>query len=453
MALAQATAVGDAQVFQLSVATGAVTVAHTQDGDTDMQGRETRGMCRERLGRIEQFIDQTYVSTGKLPGALVQVWRRGELTLNTALGMADRERQVPLAEDSIFRIYSMTKPITSVAIMMLLEECKIALDDPVSKYIPAWENLGVFAGGFMESFQTRAPARPMLVVDLLRHTSGLTYGFQQNSNVDAAYRKHKLGDLAVEGTLDDMIAKLATLPLEFSPGEAWNYSVATDVLGYLVGKISGMPFDDFLKQRIFDPLGMVDTAFHVPQEKIGRFCACYAVGTLGSKVISPRGPMLQDDPQASPYLKKPAFLSGGGGLVSTAADYMRFARMLLNGGELDGVRLLSPKTLALMTANHLPGGVDLPRMSRSMFSEATYEGVGFGLGFATTIAPASTLIPGSAGDFFWGGAASTFFWVDPQEDLIGLFLTQLLPSSAYPVRRQLRTLVYSAITEPGTAPR
>ncbi|WP_227460786.1 serine hydrolase domain-containing protein [Cupriavidus pauculus] len=418
-----------------------------------MQGRETRGMCRERLGRIEQFIDQTYVSTGKLPGALVQVWRRGELTLNTALGMADRERQVPLAEDSIFRIYSMTKPITSVAIMMLLEECKIALDDPVSKYIPAWENLGVFAGGFMESFQTRAPARPMLVVDLLRHTSGLTYGFQQNSNVDAAYRKHKLGDLAVEGTLDDMIAKLATLPLEFSPGEAWNYSVATDVLGYLVGKISGMSFDDFLKQRIFDPLGMVDTAFHVPQEKIGRFCACYAVGTLGSKVISPRGPMLQDDPQASLYLKKPAFLSGGGGLVSTAADYMRFARMLLNGGELDGVRLLSPKTLALMTANHLPGGVDLPRMSRSMFSEATYEGVGFGLGFATTIAPASTLIPGSAGDFFWGGAASTFFWVDPQEDLIGLFLTQLLPSSAYPVRRQLRTLVYSAITEPGAAPR
>ena len=208
MALAQAAAVGGAQVFQLNAAAGAVTVAHTQDGDTDMQGRETRGMCRERLGRIEQFIDQTYVSTGKLPGALVQVWRRGELTLNTALGMADRERQVPLAEDSIFRIYSMTKPITSVAIMMLLEECKIALDDPVSKYIPAWENLGVFAGGFMESFQTRAPARPMLVVDLLRHTSGLTYGFQQNSNVDAAYRKHKLGDLAVEGTLDAAAASL-----------------------------------------------------------------------------------------------------------------------------------------------------------------------------------------------------------------------------------------------------
>ncbi|EHP44628.1 beta-lactamase [Cupriavidus basilensis OR16] len=416
-----------------------------------MQGSETQGMSRERLGRVERFIDENYIATGKLPGALIQVWRRGELALNSVLGLADRERQVPLAEDSIFRIYSMSKPVTSVAVMMLVEECKIALDDPVSKYIPAWENLGVYAGGFMESFQTRPAARPMLVVDLLRHTSGLTYGFQQNSNVDAAYRKLKLGEIATDGTLDDMIEKLAKLPLEFSPGEAWNYSVSTDVLGYLVGKVSGMPFETFLKNRIFDPLGMVDTAFYVPEEKASRFCACYAVGALGSKVVSTRGPVLQDDPRDSPYLKPPAFISGGGGLVSTAADYMRFARMLRQGGELDGVRLLGPKTLALMTANHLPGGVDLPRMSRSMFSEATYEGVGFGLGFATTLAPASTLMPGSAGDFFWGGAASTFFWVDPQEDLIGLFLTQLLPSSAYPVRRQLRTLVYSAITEPGAA--
>nr|WP_086004455.1 serine hydrolase domain-containing protein [Cupriavidus necator] len=418
-----------------------------------MQGRETQGMSRERLARIERFIDESYVANGKLPGALVQVWRRGELALNSVLGVADRERQVPLAEDSIFRIYSMTKPVTSVAIMMLVEQCKIALDDPVSKYIPAWEKLGVHAGGFMESFQTKPAARPMLVVDLLRHTSGLTYGFQQNTNVDAAYRKLKLGELATEGTLDEMIDKLAGLPLEFSPGEAWNYSVSTDVLGYLVGKVSGIPFDTFLKERIFEPLGMVDTGFHVPEDKVARFCACYAIGVLGSKVISNKGPMLQDDPRASPYLKPPSFISGGGGLVSTAADYMRFARMLLQGGELDGVRLLGPKTLKLMTANHLPGGVDLPAMSRSMFSEATYDGVGFGLGFATTVTPASTLIPGSAGDFFWGGAASTFFWVDPQEDLIGLFLTQLLPSSAYPVRRQLRTLVYSAITEPGAAPR
>ena len=411
--------------------------------------KEKQGMSCERLERIERFIDDNYIANGKLAGALVQVWRRGGLALNSLLGLADRERQVPLAEDSIFRIYSMTKPVTSVAVMMLVEECKIALDDPVSKYIPAWEKLGVHAGGFMESFQTRPLARPMLVVDLLRHTSGLTYGFQQNTNVDAAYRKLKIGELATEGTLEEMIEKLATLPLEFSPGEAWNYSVATDVLGYIVGKVSGTSFEVFLKERIFDPLGMVDTAFYVPQEKVSRFCACYAIGALGSKITSAQAPTLQDDPLISPYLNPPTFVSGGGGLVSTATDYMRFARMLLQGGELDGVRLLGPRTLALMTANHLPGGVDLPRLSRSMFSEAIYEGVGFGLGFATTVTPAATLIPGSAGDFFWGGAASTFFWVDPREDLIVLFLTQLLPSSAHPVRRQLRTMVYSAITDSG----
>jgi CubicO group peptidase (beta-lactamase class C family) len=414
-----------------------------------MGSKEKQGMSCERLERIEHFLNDNYIANGKLTGAVTQVWRRGSLALNAVQGLADRERQVPIAEDSIFRIYSMSKPITSVAVMMLLEECKIALDDPVSKYIPAWDKLGVYAGGFMESFQTRPPARPMLVVDLLRHTSGLTYGFHQNTNVDAAYRRLKLGDIGLDGTLDEMIEKLATLPLEFSPGDAWNYSVATDVLGYIVGKVSGMPFEVFLKERIFDPLGMVDTAFHVPEEKVSRFCACYAIGALGSKVVSEKGPTLQDDPRTSPYLKPPSFISGGGGLVSTAADYMRFARMLLQRGELDGVRLLGPKTLALMTANHLPGGVDLPRLSRSMFSEASYDGVGFGLGFATTMTPASTLIPGSAGDFFWGGAASTFFWVDPSEDLIVLFLTQLLPSSAYPVRRQLRTMVYSAITETG----
>ena len=414
------------------------------------EGLGKQGMSYERLARIERFLDDNYVATGTLAGTITQVWRRGELALNSVLGLADRERQKPMAEDAIFRIYSMTKPITSVAIMMLVEECKIALDDPVSKYIPSWEKLGVYAGGFMESFQTRAGARAMRVVDLLRHTSGLTYGFQQNTNVDAAYRKLKVGELATAGTLDEMIEKLGTLPLEFSPGEAWNYSVSTDVLGYLVGKVSGMAFEDFLKARIFEPLGMIDTAFYVPQEKVSRFCACYAIGALGSNVVSEKGPTLQDDPHTSPYREPPSFVSGGGGLVSTAADYMRFARMLLRGGELDGVRLLGPKTVELMTANHLPGGVDLPRLSRSMFTEAAYEGVGFGLGFATTIAPASTLIPGSAGDFFWGGAASTFFWVDPREDMIVLFLTQLLPSTAYPIRRQLRTLVYSAITACGT---
>jgi CubicO group peptidase (beta-lactamase class C family) len=400
---------------------------------------------RTRLARIDRFFADEYVSPGRLTGSLVQVWRQGELVLNSLQGMADRERGAPMAEDTIFRIYSMSKPITSVALMMLFEEGRIALDDPVAQYIPAWADLRVYAGGELGSFKTRACTRPMQIVDLLRHTSGLTYGFQGQTPVDAAYRKLKLGAVELAGTLDDMIAALADLPLDFSPGEAWNYSVSTDVLGYLVGKISGLPFDTFLQERILKPLGMTDTGFHVPVEKAQRLAACYAVGQLGSAVAADSKLTLQDDPRTSSYLKPPSFFSGGGGLVSTAADYMRFARMLLGGGELDGVRILGRKTLELMTANHLPGGADLPQLSRSMFSEAAYNGVGFGLGFATTLTPAQTLTLGSAGDFFWGGAASTFFVVDPREEMILLLLTQVIPSSAYPLRRQLRTLVYGGL--------
>jgi CubicO group peptidase (beta-lactamase class C family) len=408
---------------------------------------EKLGLSSERLARIETFLDERYVQTGKLPCAQVQVWRRGKLAYETVLGLADRERERKLKSDDLFRIYSMTKPITSVAFMMLVEEGLAALDDPVAKYIPEWAGLGVYNGGFMESFQTRPADRPMMVVDLLRHTSGLTYGFQQQGNIDAAYRKLKVGDDLRATTLAETITTLAGVPLQFSPGEAWNYSVSTDIVGRLVEIISGQALDVFFEERIFKPLGMTDTFFTVPKDKADRFTACYAVGALGSKApISPK-PLLQDDPKKSPYLKPATFLSGGGGLVSTADDYMRFCRMLLNGGELEGERLLGPKTIQLMAANHLPGGKDLTQMSQSLFSEASYAGVGFGLGFATTMNPAATLIPGTAGDFFWGGAASTFFWIDPVEDLAVVFLTQLLPSSAYPVRRELRTLVYSAITE------
>jgi CubicO group peptidase (beta-lactamase class C family) len=277
----------------------------------------------------------------------------------------------------------------------------------------------------------------MRVVDLLRHTSGLTYGFQQRTNVDAAYRKLGLGDMHGDLALDGMIEGLARLPLEFSPGEVWNYSVATDVLGYLIGKVSGQPFEAFLHERILQPLRMVDTDFFVPADKAPRFAACYNA--------APDGRMkLQDDPAQSPYLKPPALVSGGGGLVSTAADYLRFCRMLLNGGELDGARILSPKTIELMTANHLPGGKDLADAAVSLFSEATYAGVGFGLGFSVTMNPARTLMPGSAGDYSWGGMASTYFWIDPREELIVIFMTQLMPSATYPIRRELRTLVYSA---------
>jgi CubicO group peptidase (beta-lactamase class C family) len=335
--------------------------------------------------------------------------------------------------------------------MMLFEEGRVALDEPVHKYIPEWKNLGVFVAGTAPAFLTRPPSRPMLIVDLLRHTSGLTYGFQQRSNVDAAYREKKLGEVEKAGTLETMIEDLAKIPLEFSPGEAWNYSVSTDVIGYLIGKISGQPFEQFLKERIFDPLGMSDTDFYEPAEKAHRFAACYSADPKGGMTFHTAERKatltLQDDPATSSFLSPPTLISGGGGLCSTTADYLTFCRALLNGGELGGVRLLGPKTLKLMTSNHLPGGRDLPEMSRSLFSEATYNGIGFGLGFSVTMDAAKTLIPGSAGEYAWGGAASTSFWIDPAEELIAIFMTQVLPSSAYPIRRELRTMIYAAIAE------
>ena len=235
----------------------------------------------------------------------------------------------------------------------------------------------------------------MLIVDLLRHTSGLTYGFQQRTNVDAAYRGKKIGEVEKAGTLQTMIDELSKLPLEFSPGDAWNYSVATDVIGYLVEKISGMPFEQFLKQRILDPLGMSDTGFYVPPDKAHRLAACYSADPKGDADDRNDRMKLQDDPTTSSFLSPPSFISGGGGLCSTVADYLSFCRALLNGGELGGVRLLGPKTLALMTSNHLPGGRELPEMSRSLFSEAAYNGIGFGLGFSVMMDPAKALVPGS----------------------------------------------------------
>jgi CubicO group peptidase (beta-lactamase class C family) len=243
-----------------------------------------------------------------------------------------------------------------------------------------------------------------------------------------------------ETDLTAMVQALAVVPLEFSPGEAWNYSVSTDVAGYLVQKIAGKPLDQVFQERIFAPLKMADTGFVVREDQRARFAACYEARPGG-------GMKLQDDPQTSPYLKPPGLLSGGGGLVSTAADYMRFANMLLNGGELEGARILAPKTIRLMTANHIPGGRDLTETSRSLFSESTNAGIGFGLGFAVVFDAPRTLIPCSQGEFYWGGMASTAFWVDPVEEVTAVFMTQLIPSSSYPIRRELRTLVYSALME------
>jgi CubicO group peptidase (beta-lactamase class C family) len=395
------------------------------------------GLSAARLQYLDRFLNSKYLDTKRLPCALTLIERGGHIAHFSALGYMDVERQQPLAQDTVFRIYSMTKPLTSIALMMLVEDGLIALDDPVHRYIPQWRDLPVYQAGLPGAFRTRPTLRPMLVIDLMRHTSGLTYGFQNRTNIDATYRQQQLGEMGGPVPLDAMIDGLAKLPLEFSPGDAWNYSVSTDVLGYVIGKVSQEPFEEFLRSRILKPLAMNDTDFFVAERNRARLAACYTFVPGG-------GMRLTDDPNTSAYLKPPVYISGGGGLVSTAADYLRFCHMLRNGGVLDGVRIVSPKTIELMTANHLPGNKTLSDMSISLFSEASYSGVGFGLGFAVTTDPARTLIPGTAGDFSWGGLASTYFWIDPQEDLIVIFMTQLIPSATYPIRRELRTLVYSA---------
>ncbi|THF83565.1 beta-lactamase family protein [Deinococcus sp. KSM4-11] len=400
----------------------------------------TAGISSERLNAWEAHVKAAYLDTGILPNALTLVYRRGEIVHQNVQGFADVEAGVPLQGDAIFRIYSMTKPITSLAFMMLVEEGRVALGDPVSSVIPEWTELGVWTGGELGRFTTEPPRRPMLMVDLLRHTAGLSYHIQQGGRLDAAYRTLGLGTTT---TLDGMITALADLPLEYAPGEAWHYSFATDVLGAVVGRVAGQPFEDFVRERILEPLGMVDTDFFVPAAKAGRFMPCYA--------LTPQGRVLYDPRATSPYLAPPHFVSGGGGLVSTAADYLRFCRMLLRGGELDGARLVGPKTLELMTRNHLPGGADIASLARSAIaaSETGSAGVGFGLGFAVTLDPARSLRLGNAGDFYWGGAAGTYFWVDPTEDLAVIFMTQLLLSPDR-VRDDLRTFVYSALTESPT---
>ncbi|WP_293677329.1 serine hydrolase [uncultured Phenylobacterium sp.] len=400
---------------------------------------KSHGFSKARLERIDRFLQDKYVGAGRMPCTQFVLARGGEVVHQTVIGQRDVERQVALTEDTVFRLYSMTKPVTCVALMTLVEEGRIALDDPVARHIPEWADLGVFSAG-AGPYLTTPPARPMQVVDLLRHTSGLTYGFQNRSNIDAAYRKLGMADMHGEDDLEGMIQQLTKLPLEFSPGEAWNYSISTDVVGYLVQKLCGKPLDQVFQERLFDPLKMVDTGFSVREDQQSRFAACYNAAPGG-------GMKLQDDPATSAYLKPPKLLAGGGGLVGTAADYLRFATMLTNGGELDGARILAPKTVKLMASNHLPGGQDLTQLSRSLFSESTNAGVGFGLGVAVVFDPPQTLIPCSKGEFYWGGAASTAFWCDPLEDVTAVFMTQLLPSSTYPVRRELRTLVYSALMD------
>ena len=400
---------------------------------------ESVGMSSERLGRIGEHLRRRYVEPGKIAGSLTLVARRGELCYLEAEGLMDRERELPMREDTIFRIYSMSKPVTSIGLMMLYERGLFGLNDPVHRFIPQWKDLQVYRGGSWPQYQTAPCESPMAIRDLMMHTSGLTYGFMRATNVDHGYRKKEIQVVRPGYTLQDMIDELAELPLEFTPGEAWNYSVSTDVLGYLIEVLSGQSLAEYFEQEIFKPLGMVDTAFSIEPGKEERFASCYERNIDKSVTLA-------DDSRDSDYRER-SFYSGGGGLISTIADYYRFCRMLRNGGELDGHRLIGPRTLQLMTRNHLPGGVDLAGIARGSFSETSYEGIGFGLGFATRIDEVRNASLGSVGEYFWGGMASTLFWVDPVEDMVVVFMTQLMPSGTFNFRGQLQSIIYSAIEE------
>ncbi|MCK0162965.1 serine hydrolase domain-containing protein [Marinobacter sp. S6332] len=399
--------------------------------------KQIAGLAPSQLLNIEGHLERCYIQPKKLPGALTLVARRGEIAYVKAQGLMDVERNKPVCRDTVFRIYSMTKPITSIAMMQLYEQGRFLLDDPVHKYIPAWKNLRVYKSGLYPEFLTTPAASPMTIRDLFTHMSGLTYGFMNRTNVDAAYRELGL-DGSRDLTMEALVDQLAELPLEFSPGTAWNYSVSTDVLGYLVQLLSGQPFDEYLREHIFDPLNMADTGFYVRGDQLDRFAACY--------VYQPGDQFkLQDDPVTSPFRHKGRFLSGGGGLVSTIDDYFHFAQALCQGGEFQGQRIIGRKTFEFMRHNHLPGNQDLPGLSVGAFSETPYAGSGFGLGFSVKTDVAKSQVNGSVGEYGWGGLASTNFYIDPVEELVVIFMTQLIPSSSYPIRQELRAIVNGAL--------
>ena len=396
---------------------------------------EEVGLSGDRLARVDAWRE-AQVRDGRLAGATTLVMRRGRVAHLGCSGLADIARGVPMAPDSILRIYSMTKPLTSVAIMMLYEEGRFQLDDPVTRFLPCFRDMRVFTTGSRGSYETVPAERDITFRDLLTHTSGLTYGMMHANMVDALYRERGVDFQTSDRSLGEVVETAASLPLLAQPGREWNYSIATDVLGHLVAVISGQDFGDFLRERVIGPLGMADTDFHVPEAKLPRFAANYRRGEEG-------GVALLEDPRDSRFGRPRRICSGGGGLVSTVGDYARFCRFLLNKGELDGTRLLGRKTVELMMTNHLRG--DMAAMGQPRFSESTYEGVGFGLGFSVMLDPARAQILGTPGECAWGGAASTAFWVDPAEEIAVILLTQLMPSSAYPLRRELRVLTYQAI--------
>ena len=398
---------------------------------------EQVGLSEQRLQRIRPWI-QRYIDAGKLPGAQVLVARHGKVAFFDCFGQQNVDTKQALTPDTIFRIYSMSKPITSVATMMLYEQGLFQLDSPLSDFIPEFADMQVYLSGEGDVIKTEAAKHPVTIRQLLTHTSGLTYGFVNETPVSKLYREHKTDFNKFNGSLSEVVSRLAKLPLVCHPGSEWNYGVSTDVLGRLVEVVSGQSFDRFLQDNIFEPLAMTDTAFHVAENKRERFAALY--------MHTEKADMhLVETADETSYSEAATTFSGGGGLASTTQDYFRFTEMLRNKGELDGVRLLGRKTVEYMTCNHLPGG--LVAMGQASFNETTFEGIGFGLGFSVTLDPTKAQVMGSAGEYAWGGAASTAFWIDPLEDMTVIFMTQLLPSSTYPLRRELRVLTYQALID------
>jgi CubicO group peptidase (beta-lactamase class C family) len=403
-----------------------------------MSDRDAHGFSIERLGRLDAVLHR-YVDTGRLPGVQTVVARHGEVVHRDCYGRRDVEGDRPVERDTLYRIYSMTKPVTSVALMMLYEEGHFLLENPVSRWLPELGDLRVWVAGTADAPETRPLEQSLTVHHVLTHTSGLTYGFQYQHPVDELYRRADLGNFTLpEYDLDEAIARLGELPLLFEPGTRWNYSMSTDVCGALVERISGQRLDEFFRTRIFEPLGLRDTGFCAPESEVDRCSVLYACTAADRR---------QRAGSAASMTHAPLMLSGGGGLVSSTDDYVRFCHMLLNGGELDGVRLLSPRTVQFMASNHLPHGKTLNEMGQSTFAESAMEGTGFGLGFSVLVDPVANQSLGSIGQFAWGGAASTAFWIDPAEDVVCVFMTQLLPSNTYPLRRHLQAGVYQALLD------
>jgi CubicO group peptidase (beta-lactamase class C family) len=400
------------------------------------------GFAADRLRRLDRHFAR-YVDDGLLAGWLLTVTRHGKLVHVASYGNRDREAGLEVEPDTLWRIYSMTKPVTSVAAMMLYEEGAFELTDPVSKFIPSFKDMRVFVGGSDQRPVTVPAAEPVRIWHLLTHTSGLTYGFHRSHPVDGMYRTSGF-DLGSppKYTLAEACDRWAGLPLLFEPGTEWNYSVSTDVLGRVVEVASGQRLDEFFAQRLLGPLGMTDTAFYARPDDLPRLAALYGRGIDGKAT--------RMDGMGRAARSEPLMLSGGGGLVSTAADYHRFTQFLLPSkdspaGELDGVRLLSPRTVAYMGRNHLPGNQDIAQFGRPLNAESPPVGTGFGLGLAVVIDPVAGRVVCSPGELSWGGAASTAFWLDPAEELTVSFFTQLIPSTSHPLRSQLRQLVYQAL--------